>query len=233
MREHGLKARSARIYRANPGHHAFYATFENKSLKTLATAPDRVWVGDVTYLRVGKQRRYLAVVMDKYSRRIIGWAWGKDRTAQLTLKALNRAVRNRRPRPGLIFHSDRGIEYSAFVYRDRLIKLGITQSMNRPRYMNDNAFMESFSIASNQTSTMDETTHLSNSFIRSSKPIYRSTIASVHTHHWDAYLPSPMNKLTNTCPLFRVTIPAYWSLRLHSVASLPANSCTIYGGGLT
>lgn len=144
MRENGLRARSSRIYRPNPGHHAFFRAFENETLHALATEPDRVWVGDVTYLRVGKQKRFLAVVMDKFSRRIVGWAWGKDRTVKLTLKAFNRAVQNRRPKPGLIFHSDRGIEYSAFAYRKRLAKLGITQSMNRPRRMNDNAFMESF-----------------------------------------------------------------------------------------
>jgi putative transposase len=63
---------------------------------------------------------------------------------RLTLRALNRAVANRRPPSGLIFHSDRGIEYAALAYRDRLAKLGFRQSMNRPGKMNDNAHMESF-----------------------------------------------------------------------------------------
>ena len=144
MRENGIRARSSRIYRANPGTHAFFATFDNEILERLATEPDRIWVGDVTYLRVGNQKRFLAVVMDKFSRRIVGWAWGKDRTAKLTIKAFNRAYQARRPKPGLIFHSDRGIEYCALAYRGRLASRGIVQSMNRPRYMNDNAFMESF-----------------------------------------------------------------------------------------
>lgn len=144
MRANGLRARSAKIYRPNPGHHAFYAAFPNQTLDTLATAPNEVWVGDVTYMKVGNQARYLAVVMDKYSRRIVGWAWSKYRTANLTLKAINRAVHARRPKPGLIFHSDRGIEYCAHRYRRRLASLGIVQSQNRPRRMNDNAFMESF-----------------------------------------------------------------------------------------
>lgn len=82
--------------------------------------------------------------MDKYSRRIIGWSLGSDRTAALTLRALNRAVHNRRPRPGIVFHSDRGIEYVAYAFRERLAELGFVQSMNRPGKMTDNAFMESF-----------------------------------------------------------------------------------------
>ncbi len=144
MRVNGLRARSAKIYRSNPSHHAFYASFENHTLDELARKTNEVWVGDITHMKVGKQVRYLAVVMDKYSRRIVGWAWSKSRTANLTLKAFNRAMQSRRPKPGLIFHSDRGVEYCAHAYRNRLADLGIVQSMNRPRRMNDNAFMESF-----------------------------------------------------------------------------------------
>jgi transposase InsO family protein len=78
-------------------------------LAILAQQPDQVWVGDITYLKVGTAWRYLAVVMDKWSRRIVGWSLGRHRYANLTLRALNRAVANRRPRAGLIFHTDRGI----------------------------------------------------------------------------------------------------------------------------
>ena len=132
MRENGIRARSSRLYRANPGTHAFFATFDNEILEQLASAPDRIWVGDVTYLHVGNQKRFLAVVMDKFSRRIVGWAWGKDRTTKLTIKAFNRAFQARRPKPGLIFHSDRGMEYCALAYQKRLASRGIVQSMNRP-----------------------------------------------------------------------------------------------------
>jgi len=82
--------------------------------------------------------------MDRYSRRIVGWSLGRQKDARLTLAALSHAVVNRHPRPGLIFHTDRGIEYAAFEYRDELARLGIIQSMNRPGKMNDNAHMESF-----------------------------------------------------------------------------------------
>jgi transposase InsO family protein len=100
--------------------------------------------GDITYLKVGRAWRYLAVVMDRYSRRIIGWSLGASKDARLTLAAFNHAVRNRRPRPGVIFHSDRGIEYAAHVFRQRLATLGFVQSMNRPREITYNAYMESF-----------------------------------------------------------------------------------------
>jgi putative transposase len=89
--------------------------------------------------------RCLAVVMDRHSRRrIIGWSLGACKDARLTLTALNYTVRNRRPRPGVIFHGDRGVEYAAYAFRNRLAALGFVQSMNRPREITDNAHMESF-----------------------------------------------------------------------------------------
>lgn len=144
MRSNQIRARIARLYRPNPGHHAFFANIPNRCLQPLADRPDRVWVGDVTYLKVGPVWLYLAVVMDKYSRRILGWAISRWRSTQLVITALNQAVQSRRPAAGTIFHSDRGIEYVSDAYRDRLAQLGLVQSMNRPRRMNDNAFMESF-----------------------------------------------------------------------------------------
>ena len=82
--------------------------------------------------------------MDRYSRRIVGWSLGRHKDAGLTLAALNHAVVNRRPRAGLLFHSDRGSEYAAYAFRARLAALGFVQSMNRPREVTDNAHMESF-----------------------------------------------------------------------------------------
>ena len=121
----------------------FFKGIPNRS--KVATGPNQVWVGDITYLKAGGQWRYLAVVMDKYSRRILSWSLSARKDAGLTLRALNRAVTCRRPASGLIFHSDRGIEYGALVMQRRLAQLGIVQSMNRPEAkMTDNALMESF-----------------------------------------------------------------------------------------
>jgi putative transposase len=144
MREAGVRARAVKLYRRIPGLHEFFTSIPNRQLDRVATARDQVWVGDVTYLKVAGAWRYLAVVMDRYSRRIVGWTLGPTRDVRLTLAALNHAVRKRRPRPGLIFHSDRGVEYAAYAFRHRLTALGFVQSMNRPREITDNAYMESF-----------------------------------------------------------------------------------------
>jgi transposase InsO family protein len=144
MRTHGIKARVATMRYTNPSLKRFFAAARNEQLALDLQSPDQVWVGDITYLKVGPIYRYLAVVMDKYSRRVLGWAYGRRKDVALTLKALERAVRSRKPRHGLIFHTDRGIEYAAGAYKQRLAELGITQSMNRPGKVTDNAYIESF-----------------------------------------------------------------------------------------
>ena len=144
MHSAALKARSARIYRKTPGTRRFFATIPNRVLGLNTTAPGQIWVGDVTYLKSAGRWRYLAVVLDRHSRRVLGWKLGLKRDLTLTSEALNRACRRRQCAPGLIFHSDRGVEYSAYAFRTRLAALGITQSMKRPREIGDNAFVESF-----------------------------------------------------------------------------------------
>jgi len=144
MRAQAIRARVATLRYTNPSLQHFFAATRNQQLELDLKAPDQVWVGDLTYLKVGPVYRYLAVVMDKYSRRVLGWAYGKRKDVALTLKALDRAVHARRPRPGLIFHTDRGIEYAADAFKQRLAALGIIQSMNRPGKVTDNAYIESF-----------------------------------------------------------------------------------------
>jgi len=126
------------------GQRAFFASVPNQQRAQVVQAPNQVWVGAVTYLKVARQWRYLAAVMDRHSRRILGWSLSTRRDAALTGDALRHSVRKRQAAPGLMFHSDRGIEYAAFEYRNQLARLGIVQSMNRPGKMNDNAHMESF-----------------------------------------------------------------------------------------
>lgn len=144
MRSAALRARSARIYRRTPGTRRFFGAIPNRVLDLKTTAAGQVWVGDVTYLKSAGRWRFLAVVLDRHSRRVLGWSLGLKRDVKLTLDALRRALLRRRPQPGLIFHSDRGVEYSAYAFRARLAALGITQSQKRPREICDNAFMESF-----------------------------------------------------------------------------------------
>jgi len=144
MRAHGIKARVATIRYTNPGLQRYYGSIPNQQLDMKLMAPDQVWVGDITYLKVAGIYRYLAVVMDKYSRRVVGWSYGPRKDVKLTLEALNRAVGSRRPGSGVVFHTDRGIEYAAGAFKDRIAELGFTQSMNRPGKVTDNAFIESF-----------------------------------------------------------------------------------------
>ena len=146
MRERGLRARVSRLYRNGSGVvRRFFAKTGNLRLEEpLPTRTDQIWVGDLTYLRLGKRWRYLATVMDLFSRRIVGWTLSRNRTTDVTLRALKRAIAARDPKPGLLFHSDRGIEYSAYGYQDVLKAHGIVPSMNRPRHCQDNAHMESF-----------------------------------------------------------------------------------------
>jgi len=144
MRENSLKARCARIYRSHKGQDRFYASIRNEIHQVKATRTDQIWVGDVTYLRVNEEWRYLAVIMDKFSRRIVGWSLSNQRGSDLSLTAFKRAARKRLVTSGLYFHSDRGAEYVATKYRKWLKKYDVTQSMNRKGVMNDNAEMESF-----------------------------------------------------------------------------------------
>ena len=124
----------------------FYSAIPNRTLDLVTSAPNQVWVGDVTYLKNAQT-----------SGATSPWSWiairaassagasGPRASSSLTLAALNQALRRRqRTIQGLIFHSDRGSEFAAYAFRTRLAALGITQSMKRPRELGDNAFIESF-----------------------------------------------------------------------------------------
>ena len=142
MRAAGRRARMARLYRANPKLHAFFRV-PNRQRTVAVRRPNQVWVGDITYVPVAGTWRYLAVVMDRWSRRLLGWSVGRHRGVHLTQAALFHAAQRRQPPPGVIFHSDRGSEYAGRIFRARLTALSVIQSMN-DRALGDNAHMESF-----------------------------------------------------------------------------------------
>jgi transposase InsO family protein len=108
------------------------------------TRLDQLWVADLTYIRLELEFVYLAVILDAFSRRVIGWALDRTLEARLTLEALRRALARRRPAPGLVHHSDRGVQYASRDYTQRLKDHGIQISMSRKGNPWDNAACESF-----------------------------------------------------------------------------------------
>jgi putative transposase len=144
MRENGIQACSATLYRRSPGSERFFGRIDNKVHDVEVTASNQVWVGDVTYLKVAGERRYLATVMDRHDRTLLGWSISKERTSRITRRALANALRRRSSDARPIFHSDRGAEYVGTPYQRALKKAGMTPSTNRRLRMNDNAHMESW-----------------------------------------------------------------------------------------
>jgi transposase InsO family protein len=145
MRELGIRGKGGAFTRRKAGVYRFFEKTANLRLNQAGpTAINQIWVADVTYLKLGNEWRYLATVMDLFSRRIVAWTVSRSRTMRVTLRALKRALAVRRPRGGLIFHTDRGIEYSAYAYQIFLRSHGCVPSMNRPQTCQDNAHMESF-----------------------------------------------------------------------------------------
>jgi len=109
-----------------------------------ADRPDQVWVGDITYIPTGEGWLYLAIVKDLCTKKVVGYAFSEKIDTALTLEALRMAYRRQNPKPGLIFHSDRGVQYAANNYRETLRLFHITQSMSRKGDPYDNAVAENF-----------------------------------------------------------------------------------------
>jgi transposase InsO family protein len=109
-----------------------------------ATAPNQLWVGDITYLPTVQGWRYLAVLLDVFSRRVVGWAFADHLKTELALAALQDALARRHPAGALVHHTDRGSQYTATAYQQLLTSQGITSSMSRSGQCLDNAVAESF-----------------------------------------------------------------------------------------
>ena len=109
-----------------------------------ATVPNQVWTGDITYLATAEGWLYLAVVIDLFSRRVIGWAFSNRIDTALVIQALQMATTSRKPKPGLIFHSDRGSQYASHLFQEVITKFEIIPSMSRKGDCWDNAPTESF-----------------------------------------------------------------------------------------
>lgn len=146
MRQNGLKARQKRRFvpRTTQSDHDQPIAPNWLAKVPAPVRPDQVWVVDITYIATGEGWIYLAVVLDACSRKVVGWAMGLSLETSLVTEALNRAQSERRPAPGLLHHSDRGVQYASSAYRALLANLKITPSMSRPANPYDNAIAESF-----------------------------------------------------------------------------------------
>ena len=145
MRGMGLSARRKRRFRrTTDSAHAFPVAPNLLGRNFTAVAPGRVWLADITYIWTAEGWLYLAVVLDLFSRQVVGWAMADHLGHDLALAALDMAIARRRPAAGLVHHSDRGVQYCAHGYRRRLAEHGMLCSMSRIGDCWDNAPMESF-----------------------------------------------------------------------------------------
>ena len=141
----GPEAKRVQRFRVLVEHHQLPPPAPNLLQQCFQTTGlNRIWVGDFTMVATRAGWLYVAILLDLYSRRVIGWAMRSTPDQQLTLDALAMAVRQRRVRPGLVHHSDQGAQYSCVAYQRQLTALGLTPSMSRKGNCYDNAVAESF-----------------------------------------------------------------------------------------
>jgi len=138
-----LAVRKQRFVSTTDSRHG-YAVYANLAGRLQLNGINQLWVADITYVRLRETFLYLAVVLDAYSRRVVGWELGEDLRAELALKALNRALADRHIHPGIVHHSDRGVQYCSQTYVDRLQDYRFAISMSRTGNPYDNAKAESF-----------------------------------------------------------------------------------------
>lgn len=146
MKEAGISAKTCKKFRVSTtdsNHHNPVAP-NVLDRRFVVGELDKVWITDITYIHTGEGVLYLAGIMDLCSRRIIGWSMSETMTAQLVVDAMAMAVKARGPQPGLMHHSDRGVQYTCGRYREFLAEHDITVSMSRRGNCYDNAVMESF-----------------------------------------------------------------------------------------
>lgn len=144
MREDNLLCLRRRRFIATTDSSHGLPIYPNLARGLRVEGPDQLWVADITYIRLQEQFVYLAVVLDAFSRRCIGWALGRRIDAGLCVDALRMALRSRKPLPGFIHHSDRGVQYASKEYTDILTEAGALISMSRKGNPYDNAYAESF-----------------------------------------------------------------------------------------
>jgi putative transposase len=144
MREDNLLAIRGRRFTVITDSDHELEVYVNLAARMQPTAPDQLWVADITYVRLRREFVYLAVVLDAFSRRVLGWHVDRTLHSRLAMIAMEQAISERQPLPGLVHHSDRGVQYASTAYVEMLRKHGLIPSMSRPGNPYDNAMCESF-----------------------------------------------------------------------------------------
>ena len=145
MKRHGIRAKTKRKFKATTNSkHCFPVARNVLNREFEVAAPNQVWAGDITYIWTKQGWLYLAVVLDLYSRKVIGWAMEPTLGSELALNALKMAIRQRKPQPGVLYHSDRGTQYASKAYQDLLKAYKMRCSMSRKGNCWDNSVVESF-----------------------------------------------------------------------------------------
>ncbi len=144
MKESDLLVRPLRGFTITTDSRHTLPVYPNLYQNQWPTAPDRIWVADITYIRLPLGFVYLAVILDAFSRKVVGWALSKSLEADLVIEAMTIALSERKPAPGLIHHSDRGVQYACHAYTDLLKQHGVQISMSGKGNPYDNAVAESF-----------------------------------------------------------------------------------------
>ena len=144
MREDNLLAVQRRRFVVTTDSNHSLEVYLNLASRMTLTGMDQLWVADITYIRLKAEFVYLAVILDGFSRKVVGWELDRTLASRLAIAALERATAQRRPRPGLVHHSDRGVQYACGEYVAILEKCGMVPSMSRPANPYDNASCESF-----------------------------------------------------------------------------------------
>jgi putative transposase len=145
MRKYGIVSKTKRKFRVTTNSkHAHPISGNILDRQFCVASVNQVWASDITYVWTLQGWLYVAVVLDLFSRQVVGWSMRESLTKQLSLDALTMAISRRQPGPGLLHHSDRGVQYACHEYRKLLRRYGITSSMSRKGNCWDNAVVESF-----------------------------------------------------------------------------------------
>jgi putative transposase len=144
IREDNLLAVQPRAFVVTTDSDHEFEVYLNLASRMKLTGLNQLWVADITYIRLKKEFVYLAVVLDSFSRKVVGWALDRTLAARLPIAALEQAIAQRQPPPGLVHHSDRGVQYACGDYAQILQQHHLIPSMSRPANPYDNASCESF-----------------------------------------------------------------------------------------